>query len=140
MFDKEQEDFIEFISLQSKAIIWIKDFITTKKMNLHYKSEKYFGATPALVAARFGNIEVFDYCIKQDASLLFAKDDFGRTVLLLASAWGHVDFIRNLLFKHHVDLNDSCQKDNINRTALLTAAANGQKTTVEFLILILVEF
>lgn len=131
--DNEQEDIIEEISSQSNSI-WIENLIKRQKINLNYKSKKYWGATPTLVAARFGNTEVFDYCVKQDISLLLSKDDFDRTALLLATAWGHIDFIRNLLIKHHVDINDRYQKDNIGRTALLTAAANGQKEMVEFLL------
>ena len=85
-----------------------------------HQRHKATGATPALTAAGFGNVEVVKVLVELGAELNAAINDFGLTLVYYASAQGDAENVR-LLCEHGADIN-------VARAVFFRGGVGGQKT------------
>jgi ankyrin repeat protein len=117
------------------------------------------GTSLLMYAARFGNVELLEFLLKNRASVL-KKNRYGDTALLLAALGGHLEAVRRLVsagapldqpgwtpliyasFQGHADViqfladqgaDVDAQADN-GMTALMIAARNGHKEVASVLL------
>ena len=78
---------------------------------------------PIHVAARFGQLEVIRMLAKKERAYCEAKDDSGKTPLIFAAGYGHLEVVQQLC-TYGVDVN---HQDSQGEAALLVGARNGEE-------------
>lgn len=109
--------------------IELENLIARRLVNIKAKDEE--GNTALLLAAKYGQITLFEHLIKKGHSTLTETNQYGHTALLIAVAHGQIKMVEHLL------KNDRSQKneiDNAKNTALLVAAAHNELPMVEYLL------
>ncbi|XP_046349936.2 protein fem-1 homolog C-like [Haliotis rufescens] len=86
--------------------------------------------TPVLMAAYYGNIEVFDFLVSKGGDVS-SVDDKGDTILHVACKGGHVEMVKHVLSKDIVDIN--C-RGRYGMPPVLEAAYYGHKEVFDLLV------
>lgn len=94
------------------------------------KEKDEMGNTALLVAAKYGQIEMFEYLLKNNHSQVNEKNDFGDTALILAAVHGQIAIVKCLFTKWKVNFED---QNEFGHHALSTAAFHGHSELVAYL-------
>ncbi len=94
------------------------------------KKTNHDGATPAHIAAKWGNLAAFKSLIENNLDLLSIPDEEGSLPLHLASYHGHDDIVNYIKTK----VSDTNQLDNRGQNALYLAALNAQYNCFQSLV------
>ncbi|XP_067659947.1 ankyrin-3-like [Haliotis asinina] len=102
--------------------------LTQKNVVQNINKKSLTGRTPVMVAALWGQRDLFDILVKNGADLTLEDAD-GNSILHLACK-GSVDIVKYLLSNNVVDIN---ARGHLNRTPVLIAAERGNIETFELL-------
>ncbi|XP_046348413.2 serine/threonine-protein phosphatase 6 regulatory ankyrin repeat subunit A-like [Haliotis rufescens] len=89
-----------------------------------------YGRTPVMIAARWGHKGVFDLLVSRGADVSLVNNH-GDNILHVACYGGHLDMVKHILYKYHVNLNITNQ---YGRTAVMIASRMGHLGVVDLLV------
>jgi ankyrin repeat protein len=102
----------------------LKNFIEDKGAKLYIKNE-------FLIEASFNNHKDIVAFLLEKGIGINQTDQNGRTALMEASEYGHVEIVKLLLAKENIEIN---QKDKYGQTALIWASRQGHVEIVKLLL------
>ena len=129
--EKERADHIKWPLLGEAALDGYVDMVKLLlRHGINVDQAASNGATPLILAAKYGHLDVMDTLLANGAKIDMQEKDFGSTPLICAISWNQTD-AANFLINHGANPNIFM---NSGETALIRAAQHGDSKIVNALI------
>ncbi|XP_067669979.1 ankyrin-3-like [Haliotis asinina] len=106
----------------------VKYILSKHVVDINSRGE--YGRTPVMIAARWGHKGVFDLLVSRGGDVTLVSDH-GDSILHVACYGGHVDMVKHILYKYHVNLDT---RNQYGRTPVMVAARMGHVSVVDLLL------
>ncbi|XP_046546810.1 ankyrin repeat domain-containing protein 50-like [Haliotis rubra] len=127
LVDDYNNNILHVVCIGGNADI-VKYVLSKHVVDINSRGE--YGRTPVMIAARWGHKGVFDLLVSRGGDVALVSDH-GDNILHVACYGGHVDMVKHILYKYHVNLDT---RNQYGRTAVMVAARMGYVSVVDLLI------